>query len=106
MFKTPTFLVIVAVIGAAAALHGKITQRWGAFAPDPALTNRLHALELRHEDWQSEPVPTEMPTNERSTATSRRYVSAATGRSAVVTLISGVPGSVSTHTPDVCYPGS
>jgi hypothetical protein len=51
-------------------------------------------------------VPTEMPTYERSTATARRYVSTSTQQSAVVTIISGIPGSVSTHTPDVCYVGS
>ena len=28
------------------------------------------------------------------------------GQSAVITIISGIPGSVSTHTPDVCYVGS
>jgi hypothetical protein len=76
------------------------------FAPDPARTERLHALEVRFGDWQPTEVPTEMPTNERSTATARRYVSASGGQSAVVTLISGIPGSVSTHTPDVCYVGS
>jgi hypothetical protein len=47
-----------------------------------------------------------MPTNERSIATSRRYQSVSTSQSGVVTIISGIPGSVSTHTPDVCYPGS
>ena len=106
MLKTPTFLVVTGLIAAAALVHGAVTQRWGVFEPDPAVTNRLHALELRFEDWHPTEVPTEMPTNERSTATSRRYQSASTGRSAVVSIISGIPGSVSTHTPDVCYPGS
>lgn len=106
MFKTPILLVAIALIGAGAVLNGAATQRWAAFAPDPARTDRAHALAVRFEDWQPEVVPTEMPTNERSIATSRQYVSASTGRSAVVTLISGVSGSVSTHTPDVCYPGS
>jgi hypothetical protein len=89
-------------------LHGAVTQRWSFVQPDPALTDRLHALEVRSEDWQPapDPVPTDMPLNERSTATSRQYTSLSAKRSAVVTLISGIPGSVSTHTPDVCYPGS
>ena len=105
MFKTPTFLAISALIVGAALVNGAVTQRWSAFAPDPAIAERLHGLKLRFEDWQPEDVPTEMPTNEHSTATSRRYQSAG-GRSGVVTLISGIPGSVSTHTPDVCYPSS
>src|SRR3954452_5541438 len=106
MLKTPTFLVAAGLIAAAALVHGAVTQRWSFVQPDPAVADRLHALEVRFEDWHPTEVPTEMPTNERSTATSRRYLSAGTGRSAVVSMISGIPGSVSTHTPDVCYPGS
>src|SRR5256885_1183468 len=106
MLKTPTLVVTLGLITAAALVHGAVTQRWGVFEPHPAVTTRLHALEVRFEDWHPPEVPTEMPTNERSTATSRRYVSASSGRSAVVSMISGIPGSVSTHTPDVCYPGS
>lgn len=105
MFKTPVLIVVFGLIGAAAIVHGKVTQRWAVFAPDPARTDRLHSLEVRYQDWQPSEVPTEMPTNERSVATARRYQSAA-GQSAVVTIISGIPGSVSTHTPDVCYVGS
>ncbi|MDB5308781.1 MAG: hypothetical protein JWO38_2983 [Gemmataceae bacterium] len=106
MLKTPTFLVIVGLIVAGAVVNGAATQRWSPFKPDQALTNRLHTLELRFEDWQSAEVPTDMPLSERSIATSRRYASPTSGRSAVVTMISGIPGSVSAHTPDVCYPGS
>ena len=102
MLKTPTLLVIAGLITGAALVHGAVTQRWAVFAPDPAQTDRLHALEVRHGDWKPTEVPTEMPTNERSTATARSYVSASNGHSAVVTIISGIPGSVSTHTPDVC----
>ena len=46
-----------------------------------------------------------MPLNESSVATSRRYTSPS-GRVVLVSFISGIPGSVATHTPDVCYPGS
>ena len=106
MLKTPTLLVIAGLIVAGAVVHGAVTQRWAAFGPNQELTDRLHALDVRFEDWQSVEIPTEMPTNERSVATSRRYSSPGSGRSAVVTFISGIPGSVSTHTPDVCYPGS
>ena len=106
MMKTPTFLIVAGLIAGGAFVQGAVTQRWSVFAPDQARTERLHALEVRFEDWQPSVVPTEMPTYERSTATARRYVSASTQQSAVVTIISGIPGSVSTHTPDVCYVGS
>lgn len=106
MLRTPTVLVLAALIVGAALVHGAVTQRWSVFAPDPAVTDRLHALEVRLDDWQPTPIETEMPTNERSTATARRYFSAARNQTVVVTIISGIPGSVSTHTPDVCYVGS
>jgi hypothetical protein len=106
MLRAPTYIVIAVLIVGGAIVHGAVTQRWSVFAPDPAQTNRLHALEVRFADWQPTPVETEMPTNERSTATARRYLSASSGQSGVVTIISGIPGSVSTHTPDVCYVSS
>lgn len=106
MLKTTTFLAIAGLIVAGAVVNGAATQRWATFEVNQAKTEELHAFEVRFQDWQAELVPTDMPTNERSTATSRHYRSASTGRAAVVTLISGIPGSVSAHTPDVCYPGS
>lgn len=106
MLKTPALLFIGALIAGAALVHGAVTQRWSVFAPDQAQTERLHQLEVRFQDWQPTEVPTDMPTNERSIATARRYRSVSTQQSAVVTIISGIPGSVSTHTPDVCYVGS
>lgn len=106
MLKTTTFVAIVGLIAAGALVNGAVTQRWTAFETDPEKTAALHAYEFRFQDWQAEVIPNDMPTNERSTATSRQYASASTGRSAIVTFISGIPGSVSAHTPDICYPGS
>ncbi len=105
MIKPLTFFSVLALLVCGALVHGAVTQRWGIFVPDTEQTDRLHALEVRLGDWQPTEVPTEMPLNERSTATSRRYQTPA-GRTAVVSFISGIPGSVATHTPDVCYPGS
>lgn len=105
MTKPLTFLSMLALVVCGALVNGAVTQRWNVFATDADLTGRLHALEVRFEDWAPTEVPTEMPLHERSTATSRRYQSPA-GRVASVSFISGIPGSVATHTPDVCYPGS
>src|SRR5262249_39810114 len=105
MIKPLAYFSVLALVVCGALVHGAATQRWGGFTPHHAQTARLHATEVRFEDWQPTEVPPEMPLNERSTATSRRYVSAS-GRTAVVSFISGIPGSVATHTPDVCYPSS
>jgi hypothetical protein len=106
MLKATTFLVIAGFVVIGAVVNGAATQRWSTFEANPERTAEVHAFALRFQDWQAEVVPSDMPTNERSAATSRRYASPSSGRSAVVTLISGIPGSVSAHTPDVCYPGS
>jgi len=106
MLRTSTFLFICVLIAAGAAVHGAATQRWSAFEPDMAKTDALHSFQVQYRDWSSEPVPTDMPTNERSTASSRRYYSPTANKVTVVTFISGIPGSVAAHTPDVCYPGS
>jgi hypothetical protein len=105
MIKPLAYFSVLALVVCGALVHGAATQRWGVFTPNEEQTSRLHATEVRFEDWQPTEVPTDMPVNERSTATSRRYASAS-GRAAVVSFISGIPGSVATHTPDVCYPSS
>ncbi|AMV29483.1 hypothetical protein VT84_34130 [Gemmata sp. SH-PL17] len=106
MMKPLTFCSILGLVVCGALLNGSVTQRWDLIASDGGRTDRLHALEVRFEGWQSENVDTDMPLNERSTATSRRYLAPDGQHSAVVSFISGIPGSVATHTPDVCYPGS
>ncbi|AWM41510.1 hypothetical protein [Gemmata obscuriglobus] len=105
MMKPLTFCSVLALVVCGAFVHGAVTQRWNIVASNTARTDRLHNLEVKFEDLRSEPVDTEMPLNERSVATSRRYFGAG-GAVAVVSFISGIPGSVATHTPDVCYPGS
>ncbi len=106
MLRPMTFIAIVALIVCGALVNGAATQRWSVFEVNAEQTDRLHSLEVRFEDWQPSEVPTEMPLNERSTATTRRYTSPSSGRTAMISFISGIPGSVATHTPDVCYPGS
>ncbi len=105
MMKPLTFASVLALVVCGALVHGSVTQRWNMISPDTAQTDRLHAVEVRFEGWQPEKVDTEMPVNERSIATSRRYMSP-DNRTAMISFISGISGSVTTHTPDVCYPGS
>ena len=106
MMKPLAYLAVLALVVCGALVNGAVTQRWNVLPVNAERTDRLHALEIRFEDWQPSEVPTEMPLNERSIATSRRYAAPGGGRVASVSFISGIPGSVATHTPDVCYPGS
>jgi hypothetical protein len=107
VLKSITPIVVVAafvVLGA--GVHGAITQRWSAFAPDTIRSDRMHAMTITLPSLETSEIPNDVPLKERSIATSRRYVSSETGFNAIVSLISGVPGAVSTHTPDVCYTAS
>lgn len=101
-------LVIVAagLIVVGAVVHGAATQRWSMFTPDPVRTERMHSLVIQHADCVMSEIPHDVPLKERSTATSRRYESAEGGFVAVTSIISGIPGAVATHTPDVCYTGN
>ena len=99
-------LIVGIVVAASAGVHGAVTQRWEAFAPDAARTERMHAFAVKYADCEAVEVPHDVPLKERSTATSRRYTSESLGLGAMVSMISGVPGAVATHTPDVCYSGN
>ncbi len=106
MLNPATYFMVLALVVGGALVHGATTQRWNLLETNKELTEKLHQLEIRWEDWKPTDVPTELPTHERCSATSRRYDSAKYARTMMVSLISGIPGSVATHTPDVCYPSS
>ncbi len=103
--KLPLYVVVGLVIGGA-VVHGAITQRWSVFTPDAARTARMHALMVAVPNCDVSEVESDVPLKERSIATSRRYQPQDESDMALVSIISGVPGAVSTHTPDVCYQAS
>ena len=99
----PLALVFLAV---GAVVHGATTRRWQAVSPDAGRFEALHRHAVELGDFQATQVPDDMPLKEKSVATNRRYFSPGRNSSVVVSVITGAPGSVATHTPDVCYPGS
>ena len=103
--KSPA-LVLALLVAAGAVGHGALTQRWSVFEPDAARSERMHALRIDLADCEVEEIEHDVPLKERSVATSRRYRAADGSFTAAVSIVSGVPGAVSTHTPDVCYPAS
>lgn len=103
--RSAFYVVAVFVVGAA-VVHGAITHRWSLFTPDAARTDRMHQLQVRVPNCEVTEIENDVPLKERSIATSRRYVGQEPNLYAVVSIISGVPGAVSTHTPDVCYQSS
>ncbi len=99
---TLCFLLLLA----GAAVHGAATRRWDTVAPAVLKADQLHALTLRVGDYESTKMEYDQPIKERSVVTCSRYDSAALGQMVVISLTSGIPGAVATHTPDVCYVGS
>lgn len=106
MIRSVCWLLCGVLVMSAAVVHGAATHRWSALAPDPARAAAAHAHAVALDDYTAEEIPSELPVKERSTVSCRRYTSAGGRPAAVVSLTSGPPGAVATHTPDVCYPGS
>jgi hypothetical protein len=94
------------LIVAGAAVHGAATYRWETLAPATGRADAVHAQAVSLSDYQSEEIPSEIEINEKTRCTCRRYLSAMANIGAVVSITSGPPGAVATHTPDVCYPSS
>jgi hypothetical protein len=99
-------LLCLLLLLAGAAVHAAATRRWDAVAPAVLKADRLHAQTLRIGDYEPRVIESDMPVKERSVVTCHSYESRALGVSMVVSLTSGIPGAVATHTPDVCYVGS
>ena len=96
--------LLVVITGA--VVHGAATHRWSALSPDPARAEGLHAHRIALADYAAKDYPSELPVNEHSRVTCRQYTSPSGRTPVTVSITSGPAGAVSTHTPDVCYPGS
>jgi hypothetical protein len=99
---------VILIVGAG-LVHGKWTNRWG---PSPELTElarRFDSVPMVIGDWQGR--ARELPALDRAVAgaeacLSREYSNPARGITFSVLLLGGLPGRISTHTPDVCYTGA
>lgn len=104
--KNITSVIALLLVGTGALVHGATTHRWSLLSSTTKKMDLLHSHVVQLGDYQAEEVPNDMPLKEKSIATSRRYFSPSRNFTAVISVITGTPGSVATHTPDVCYPGS
>jgi hypothetical protein len=100
---------VVLIIGAG-FVHGAWTNRWG---PSPALTalaSRFESIPEVIGGWKltsrSELAPDERAMTGGFANFRRVYTNASRGVSVSVLLLGGLPGKVSTHTPDACYSGA
>src|SRR6516162_6693067 len=93
------FFLCLLLLLAGAAVHGAATRRWDAVAPAVLNADRLHAHALQIGDYEPRVIESDMPIKERSIVTCHRYDSGSQGLTMVVSLTSGIPGAVATHTP-------
>ena len=103
-------------ITAAAALlvgvglvHGAWTHRWRPSPAMAALAARFESVPMAIADWTA--TPFELGLRERKMAgaeacLARVYTNPGRGVTISVVLLGGLPGKISTHTPDLCYTAS
>jgi Protein of unknown function (DUF3485) len=99
----------VALIVGAGLVQGTWTNRWRPSPALAALSARVESVPMVIGDWNG--TAFELPAQDRAMAgavacLARRYSSPIRGVSVSVLLFGGLPGFISTHTPDVCYPGA
>jgi len=100
----PALSAVLAVL-ITGVVHGVWTDRWTTL--EAATTPRLEQLPLTLGDWHGQNV--EMDKRFLGPVTGcihRRYVNQRSGVAVSLTLVSGRPGPVAIHTPDVCYVAS
>jgi hypothetical protein len=98
-----------ALIVGAGLVHGAWTGRFGVGADLVELAARYDAVPMTIGDWTAKTY--ELGPRERRMAgadacLSRTYTNAAKGITVSVLLVGGLPGKITTHTPDVCYRGA
>jgi Protein of unknown function (DUF3485) len=108
MLTIRIFMSVLLIVGAG-LVDGAWTNRWGPSPELAAFTANLDSIPMVIGDWQG--TAFELPPKERAmagavTCVGRKYSNPARGVSVTVLLLGGLPGDISNHTPDVCYPGA
>jgi Protein of unknown function (DUF3485) len=101
--------VAAALIVGAGYVHGAWTGRWGRSPEMAALAARFASVPMSIGDWSA--TPFELGADERKMAGAeawlcRVYTNPRRGVSVSVLLLGGLPGKMSTHTPEICYAGA
>jgi hypothetical protein len=102
-------LAALALVVGAGIVHGAWTARWRPTRQLAALTAQFETVPMDIGDWRG--TAFELPSMDlamtgATACLSRRYSNPSRGVTVSVLLLGGLPGRISTHTPDVCYPGA
>ncbi len=109
MKNTIYTVAALALIVGSGLVHGAWTNRWRTAPALAELAARLDSVPTVLGDWTATSLA--LPSSEQAMAgavghISRVYTNPTKGLTVSVLLLSGLPGNISTHTPDVCYPGA
>src|SRR5438552_7452602 len=99
---------LVLIVGAG-LVHGSWTNRWRPSSALTAMAARVESVPMTMGDWtatSSQMPPAELAMTGAVGYFSRSYKNPKRGMAVTVLLLCGLPGNISTHTPDVCYPGA
>lgn len=107
--KIPPVAIAVVILLGSGTVHGIWSFRWSAARELQAATTKVASIPLQFGDWTGN----ENKLDERQATVgrihasmSRIYTNAKTGQVISALLVSGRPGPISVHTPEVCYAGS
>jgi hypothetical protein len=102
-------IAAVTLIIGAGLVHGAWTNRWRPSQALVARAARLDSVPMVIGAWTGEPYAMSQRTLVAAGAVNhlaRRYTNAGRGITMSVLLLCGLPGDISTHTPEACYPGA
>jgi hypothetical protein len=106
--RMPHLVGMLLLLVASGLVHGMWTQRWSGDGTPKVGADLLSKLEPLVGEWRTGETlvinPADVPA--KAQTHSRRFIHERTGKSATVSLTSGIPGVVAVHTPDVCFLGS
>jgi hypothetical protein len=103
-------LVGLVLIVAGGLAHGWWTDRWGLSNEPAASAAKLDNVARNVGDWEATDdriigAP-ELAIGEITNYLSRAYKNRVSGQTVTVLMVCGRPGSISVHTPDVCFRGA
>ena len=108
MVRIILLVIALAIVIGTGVLHGNGTGRWGATEALVQATNNLDNIPMEFGDWQGHDREIDPEDTKRAQAErifSRVYVNQKTRMSMSVLIVCGRPGTVSVHTPDICFQG-
>jgi hypothetical protein len=109
MHQTTPLLVATAIVLVGGGIQGIASHRWTTNHEVEQAAARLDRVALAVGDWKGQALESSAQDFARAGIVGqllRRYVNQRTGDVVTLLIVCGRPGSISVHTPEVCYAGA